>query len=102
MNPYYSCMNPSSFSGIYKNLFGVEVAVFLYELKDNLLTVQISTPDEDGKFECKCYEVSVSFNNIEYITFMHESIGIVSGEYIDLIFELINQWAWDEPYDIKY
>ena len=89
-------MNPSSFSGIYKNLFGVRVAVFLYELEDNLLTVQISTPSEDGEFATECYEVSVSPNE-ESITFTHESFTI-SGTYIDLICKLV---AINEPFDIN-
>lgn len=89
-------MNPSSFSGIYKNRFGAH-AVILYELEDNLLTVQISTPSEDGEFATECYEVSVSPNE-ESITFRHKSFGIVSGTYIDLICELI---AINDPFDIN-
>ena len=89
-------MNPSSFSGIYENLFGAQVAVFLSELKDNLLTVQISTPSEDGEFETETYEVSVSPNG-ESNTFTHESFTM-SGTYIDLICKLV---AINEPFDIN-
>lgn len=40
-------MNPSSFSGIYENLFEPEI-------------IRVPIPSEDGGFEEDCYEISVS------------------------------------------